>query len=79
MSTPIWTLLGFCVWTIILLVSTIYLCIAVLAARIMQSLVHVCLTQTNTVAALRFVLFFIQIGCFIALVVLVARHARLVV
>jgi uncharacterized MAPEG superfamily protein len=52
-----------------------YLCITVLVARVMQSLVHVCLPQTNTVAAMRFMLFFVQIVCFVTLIVMVVRHA----
>jgi uncharacterized MAPEG superfamily protein len=35
------------------------LAIAVLVARIIQSLVHVCLVQTNTVASIRFGFFFV--------------------
>jgi len=139
MSIPIWMLLGFAAWTVVLLLSTIgvyrwsriltgqtpikefradqidgadwyrrsmrahancienlpvfgaivfalyvsqlggaaisYLCITVLIARVMQSLVHVCLAQTNTVAAIRFIFFFVQIVCFVALIVMVVRHA----
>ena len=140
MSIPIWMLLGFAAWTVLLLLSTIgvyrwsriltgrtpikefradqiegsdwyrrsmrahancienlpvfgsivfalyvsqlsgatisYLCITVLIARVMQSLVHVCLTQTNTVAAIRFLFFFVQIVCFVTLIVMVVRHAK---
>ena len=36
------------------------LAVAVLVARIMQSLVHVCFVQTNKVAAVRFGFFFVQ-------------------
>src|SRR6185503_1135354 len=36
----------------------------VLIARIVQSLVHVCLTHTNTVASLRFGFYFVQFVCF---------------
>jgi uncharacterized MAPEG superfamily protein len=139
MSIPIWMLLGFAAWTVILLLSTIgvyrwsriltgqtpikefradqiegadwyrrsmrahancienlpvfgsivfalyvsqlsdatvsYLCVTVLVARVMQSLVHVCLPQTNTVAAIRFVFFFVQIVCFVTLIVMIVRHA----
>jgi uncharacterized MAPEG superfamily protein len=141
MSIPIWMLLGFAAWTVLLLLSTIgvyrwsriltgqtpikefradqiegadwyrrsmrahancienlpvfgsivfalsvsqlsgatvsYLCVTVLVARVMQSLVHVCLPQTNTVSAMRFVFFFVQIVCFAALIAMVARHAAL--
>jgi uncharacterized MAPEG superfamily protein len=53
-----------------------YLCITVLIARVMQSLAHVCLTQTNTVAAIRFLFFLVQIVCFVTLIVMVVRHAK---
>ena len=139
MPIPIWTLLGFAAWTVLLLLSTIgvyrwnriltgqtpikefradqvegadwyrrsmrahancienlpvfgsvvfalyvsqlsgatisYLCITVLVARVMQSLVHVCLEQTNTVAAMRFIFYFVQIVCFVTLIAMVVRHA----
>ena len=139
MPIPIWMLLGFTAWTVLLLLSTIgvyrwnriltgqtpikefradqvegadwyrrsmrahancienlpvfgsvvfalyvsqlsgatisYLCITVLVARVMQSLVHVCLEQTNTVAAMRFIFFFVQIVCFVTLIAMVVRHA----
>ena len=52
-----------------------YLSITVLVARVMQSLVHICLPQTNTVAAIRFAFFFVQIVCFLALIVMVVGHA----
>ena len=41
------------------------LAVVVLVARIMQSLVHVCLVQTNTVASVRFGFFFVQIVSFL--------------
>ena len=41
------------------------LAVAVLVARILQSLVHVCFVQTNAVAALRFGFFFVQIVSFL--------------
>jgi uncharacterized MAPEG superfamily protein len=41
------------------------LAVAVLVARIMQSLVHVCFVQTNTVASVRFGFFFVQIVSFL--------------
>ena len=52
-----------------------FLSIGVLVARVMQSLVHICFPQTNTVAAIRFAFFFVQIVCFLALIVLIVRHA----
>ena len=42
--------------------------VAILAARVMQSLVHVCLVQTNTVASLRFAFFFVQVAGFLWLI-----------
>ena len=47
----------------------------VLAARVAQSLIHVCFVQTNTVAAVRFAFFLAQLISFIALIVLLIRHA----
>jgi hypothetical protein len=44
------------------------LAVAVLLARIMQSLVHVCFIQTNTVSAVRFGFFFVQIVSFLWLI-----------
>ena len=41
------------------------LAVAVLLARVMQSLVHVCFIQTNTVTAVRFGFFFVQIVSFL--------------
>lgn len=139
MTIPMWMLLGFAAWTLLLLVSTIgvyrwsriltgrapirgfqadqvegadwyrramrahancienlpvfgaivlalyvsgtggptanYLSIAVLVARVMQSLVHVCLVQTNIVVAVRFTFFLVQVFSFLTLIVLVVRHA----
>ena len=52
-----------------------FLSISVLAARVAQSLVHVCFVQTNTVAAVRFAFFLVQFVSFCALIVIVVRHA----
>ena len=41
------------------------LAIAILIARVMQSLVHVCFTQTNTMASIRFGFFFVQMVGFL--------------
>ena len=41
---------------------------AILVARVMQSLVHVCLVQTNAVASVRFGFFFVQIASFLWLI-----------
>ena len=40
------------------------LAVAILAARIVQSLVHVCLIQTNTVVSVRFGLFWCRLSAF---------------
>jgi uncharacterized MAPEG superfamily protein len=49
---------------------------SILPARIGQSLVHVGFEQTNTVVALRFAFFFVQILGFLGLIVaIVARTA----
>ena len=44
------------------------LAVAVLAARIMQSLVHICFVQTNAVVSLRFAFFSVQIVSFLWLI-----------
>jgi len=49
--------------------------IAVLVARVMQSLVHICLTQTSSVVAVRFSFLLVQLACFFALIVVIARQA----
>jgi uncharacterized MAPEG superfamily protein len=139
MTIPIWALLGFAAWTVVLLVSTIgvyrfsriftgrmpiqgfradqvegddwykrsmrahancvenlpvfgaivlalyasgvggaavnYLSIAILVARVMHSLTHICFVQTNAVVAVRFTFFFVQLVSFVALIIMVVRHA----
>ena len=50
------------------------LAIAILIARIMQSLVHVGLVQTNTVASIRFAFFFVQIVAFLWLIGIVVTR-----
>jgi uncharacterized MAPEG superfamily protein len=52
-----------------------YLCIAVLVARLCQSVVHISHAQTDAFVAVRFSFFSVQIGCFVALIVLAALHA----
>lgn len=52
------------------------LAVAILAARVVQSLVHVSLVQTNTVASIRFALFLVQILGFLGLIgIIVGRLA----
>ena len=48
------------------------LCVVILAARIPQSLVHVCFAQTDRVVSVRFTLFFVQFLSFGALIAWVA-------
>jgi uncharacterized MAPEG superfamily protein len=51
------------------------LAVTVLVARILQSLVHVSFSQTNTAASMRFAFFFVQFVCFLWLVgIIVVRH-----
>ena len=45
--------------------------IAILAARVVQSLVHVCFVQTNTMVSVRFAFFFVQIVGFLWLAAIV--------
>jgi len=135
MSTPVWMLLGFAMWTLLLLLFTVGvyrwgriftgkvairnfpadaaggeewyrratrahancienlpvfgavvfalqvshvggtlvdgLAVAVLVARIIQSLVHVCFVHTDTVASVRFGFYFVQFICFVWLTVLI--------
>ena len=135
MTVPIWALLGFAIWTVLLLLATVgvyrwsriltgrvpirdfradqidgddwyrramrahancienlpvfgaivlalqvsgvagatvnSVSIAILAARVMQSLVHVCFVQTNTMVSVRFTFFFVQIVGFMWLVAIV--------
>lgn len=141
MTVPLWTLLGFAVWTVVLLLSTVgvyrwsriltgrvpirdfradqiegedwyrrsmrahancvenlpvfgaivlasyassirdplvdFIAIAVLVARIIQSLIHVSFVQTNMIASLRFSFFFVQLVGYLWLSIIVVRHAAL--
>ena len=49
--------------------------IAVLAARVAQSLIHVSFVQTDAVVSVRFTFYSIQAACFVWLIVLVLRQA----
>jgi uncharacterized MAPEG superfamily protein len=51
------------------------LCIAILIARITQSLVHVSHVQTDAFVAVRFSFFSVQLVCFLVLIVMITRHA----
>jgi uncharacterized MAPEG superfamily protein len=67
---------------IVLVISTLgingpavsYLSVIVLIARVCQSLVHVSHVQTNTFVAVRFAFFFVQLVCFLALIVIAACY-----
>jgi uncharacterized MAPEG superfamily protein len=50
------------------------MCIAILAARIVQSMVHVSHEQTDVFVAVRFSFYSVQLVCFIALIVMAAMH-----
>jgi uncharacterized MAPEG superfamily protein len=140
MSIPVWALLGFAAWTVLLLLATVgvyrwsriltgrvpirdfradrvegddfykramrahancienlpvfgaivlalyasgtksatadALSLAILAARVAQSLVHVGFEQTNPVVSVRFSFFFVQVAGFVWLIALVVSHAR---
>jgi uncharacterized MAPEG superfamily protein len=52
-----------------------FLSIGVLIARIMQSLVHVSFVQTNSVVAVRFTLFLLQVASFLWLIAIIVRSA----
>lgn len=49
------------------------LCVAILAARICQSTVHISHVQTDAFVAVRFSFYSVQLVCFIALIVMAAR------
>jgi uncharacterized MAPEG superfamily protein len=49
--------------------------LAILAARVAQSLVHVCYEQTNTAVSVRFAFFFVQIAAFVFLLAALVIHA----
>lgn len=52
-----------------------YLSAGILVARIVQSLIHVCLVQTNAVVVARFIFYFVQIISFLTLIVMIVRVA----
>jgi uncharacterized MAPEG superfamily protein len=53
------------------------LCVAVLVARIVQSLIHVSFEPTNTVTSVRFAFFFVQLASFLSLIVMIVRQVGL--
>jgi uncharacterized MAPEG superfamily protein len=52
------------------------LCVAVLVARVCQSVVHVSHAQTDTFVAVRFSFFSVQLVAFLALIVLAVVHGH---
>jgi uncharacterized MAPEG superfamily protein len=48
--------------------------LAILAARVAQSLTHVCFVQTNTAVSVRFAFFFVQIAAFLWLAAIVVAR-----
>jgi uncharacterized MAPEG superfamily protein len=51
------------------------LCVAIVVARVVQSLVHVSVPQTDRVVSVRFTFYFVQFLCFSGLVALIVlRH-----
>lgn len=52
-----------------------WLSIGILAARVMQSLIHVSVVETNAAVAVRFVFFLVQLIGFLALIAMIVRHA----
>jgi uncharacterized MAPEG superfamily protein len=141
MTVPVWMLLGFAMWTLILLLSTVgvyrwsriltgrvpirefradrvegedwyrramrahancienlpvfgvvvfalyvsgvggsvvdFLSVTILVARVIQSLVHVCFVQTNTIVSVRFAFFFTQLVGLLSLAAVVVGRAGL--
>jgi uncharacterized MAPEG superfamily protein len=139
MTTPVWVLLGFAVWTLLTLIATVgvyrwslilagrtaigewradvpqgsdwyrramrahancvenlpvygalvlvlvatgirdawldSLALTMLGARVLHTLVHVALPQTNPVAAVRFALFFVQVVCMLAMTAVIVMRA----
>ena len=55
-----------------------YLSIAVLAARVVQSSVHVAHVQTNGFVTVRFTFYSVQLACFTALLVIIVRDAAMI-
>ena len=51
-----------------------WLCIGVVVARVLQSLVHVSVKQTDPVVAVRFAFFVVQLVGFLSLTVIIARQ-----
>ncbi|HVK55690.1 MAG TPA: MAPEG family protein [Burkholderiales bacterium] len=54
-----------------------YLSISVLIARVIQSLIHVCFKQTNTVVSMRFSFFSVQLVSFLVLIVMIVSRTGL--
>ncbi len=52
------------------------LAVATLAARVGQTLAHILLPPTNAAASLRFMFFFVQVACMIAIGIVILSTAR---
>lgn len=57
--------------------STLFngLALTVVAARIVHSLIHVCLAQTNRVVSFRFLFYLVQILAFLAMAIMLIQNA----
>lgn len=73
MTIPQWTLLGFAAWTDLQGPWVDALCIATLAARVIQSCVHISHEQTNAFVAVRFSFYSVQLVSFLVLIVMAAN------
>ncbi|MBL8470294.1 MAG: MAPEG family protein [Rhodocyclaceae bacterium] len=51
------------------------ICMGIVAARVVQSAIHVGMAPTNTAASLRFAFFFVQLAGFLALIALIVAQA----
>jgi len=51
------------------------LCITIMAARVIQSMIHVSVPQTNRAVSFRFTFYFIQIVCFLWLSIIIMTTA----
>jgi uncharacterized MAPEG superfamily protein len=75
-NLPVFTVIVFALFMAGVSGPTIdYLCAVILAARVIQSLIHVCFKQTNIMVSLRFMFFITQIICFLALMYNIVRFA----
>ena len=79
-NLPVFAVIVFAIYVSNVSGTTVnYLSIVILASRVMQSLIHVCFEQTNTVASLRFTFFFIQIISFLTLIFMIIRSVGIAI